>query len=143
MQTKETMVSPSPKILSDCGERENGIVSEDLPKTCKGLFQKLTNELQELRQLLKARTISREDAIAFVHCEIQHYEGRFSALVFIAAVSAGLMAPLSWEQFNTMFPERCKKGTFHNAHKRETWTTLTEAFVEGYRLRFHQMRTGF
>ncbi len=116
------MVSPSQKILSDCGERENGIVSEDLPKT------DITN---------------REAAVAAVHREIQYYEGGDAALVYFAAVSAGLMPPMSWEQFDRMFPGRCKKGTFYNAHKRETWTPLIEAFVEGYRQRFHLLRTGF
>ena len=54
MQTKETMVSPRQKILSNCGEKENGIVSEDLPKTCKAL-QALIAVVQDLKQQQRAR----------------------------------------------------------------------------------------
>lgn len=141
MQTKETMVSPRQKILSDCGGKENGIVSEDLPKTCKAL-QALIAVVQDLKQQQRARVMSREEAVAAARLEIEYYEGRNAALVFWAAVSAGLMPPLSWEEFDVAFPQRCKKGTFHNAHKTEKWTPLTEAFVEGHRQRFHQLRTG-
>ena len=126
MQTKETMASPRQKILSDCGGKENGIVSEDLPKTCKAL-QALIAVVQDLKQQQRA---------------LEYYEGRNAALVFWAAVSAGLMPPLSWEEFNVKFPQRCKKGTFHNAHKAEKWTSLTVTFVEGHRQRFNQMRMG-
>ncbi len=34
------------------------------------------------------------------HQQIEYYEGRNAALVFWAAVSAGLMPPLSWEEFD-------------------------------------------
>ena len=141
MKTKETMVSPRLKILSDCGEKENGIVSEDLPKTCKAL-QALIAVVQDLKQQQRARVMSREEAVAAARLEIEYYEGRNAALVFWAAVSAGLMPPLSWEEFDVAFPQRCKKGTFHNAHKAEKWTSLTVTFVEGHRQRFNQMRMG-
>ena len=74
MQTKETMVSPRQKILSDCGEKENGIVSEDLPKTCKAL-QALIAVVQDLKQQQRARVMSREEAVAAARLEIEYYEG--------------------------------------------------------------------